>query len=234
MDILLKIQRAEKHIGELHGVLGAFIKSKPYVISTESNPQSGKFLCEVKEAKEIPAEVALIAGDVLQNLRTALDYLAHALIQANGGTVTKYTSFPIFDDPTKYQAGFIGKVEGMRQEPIDIISAIKPYKGGDNVLWRLHRLNNIDKHRLLFTIGTALRGFVKGSPGGEDEALLPMKVGYKFTVDIRDPKIHKDVNLSFDITLNEPGVCEGEPIILVLRSSMQRVIGVLRKFESWL
>ncbi len=29
-----------------------------------------------------------------------------------------------------------------------------PYGGGNEILWKLHQLSNIDKHRVLFTIGS--------------------------------------------------------------------------------
>jgi hypothetical protein len=33
-------------------------------------------------------------------------------------------------------------------------AALKPYKGGNDQLWALYRLNNIEKHRLLLTVGS--------------------------------------------------------------------------------
>jgi hypothetical protein len=44
-----------------------------------------------------------------------------------------------------------------------IIRGIKPYKGGDDILWSLHALNNRDKHRLLFTVGAAFNSFDLGA-----------------------------------------------------------------------
>src|SRR5215467_5532663 len=36
-------------------------------------------------------------------------------------------------------------------QAVKLMDALKPYKGGNDVLWHLSRLNNIDKHRLLIT-----------------------------------------------------------------------------------
>src|SRR5258705_31662 len=47
------------------------------------------------------------------------------------------------------------KIKGVNQAGVAIFDATKPYKGGDDRLWALHRLNNIDKHRLLLTAGCA-------------------------------------------------------------------------------
>jgi hypothetical protein len=51
----------------------------------------------------------------------------------------------------------------MRQEAIDAIDATKPYAGGNDALWRIHKLNNVDKHRLLITVGSMVRSVDIGS-----------------------------------------------------------------------
>jgi hypothetical protein len=38
------------------------------------------------------------------------------------------------------------------------IDAIRPYKTGNDVLWMRHKLNNIDKHRLLLAVGSRYGG----------------------------------------------------------------------------
>jgi hypothetical protein len=45
----------------------------------------------------------------------------------------------------------------MTQQAVAAIDALKPYKGGNDVLWQLHELNNVDKHRLILTVGSAVR-----------------------------------------------------------------------------
>lgn len=41
--------------------------------------------------------------------------------------------------------------KGMCPKAIKAIDALKPYKGGNDALWRIHELDNIDKHCALFT-----------------------------------------------------------------------------------
>src|ERR1700733_5044928 len=107
---------------------------------------------QVLKADPIPPSLVCIAGDVIHNLRSALDHIVCALVQANGNSVIKENEFPIFDDPiatAKLQARFALKVEGMRKEPQDAIRDIHPYRGGNDTLWRLHRLDVIDKHKMM-------------------------------------------------------------------------------------
>jgi hypothetical protein len=47
----------------------------------------------------------------------------------------------------------------MSSAAIAAIDAVQPYGGRNDVLWHLHELNNIDKHRLILTVGSALHSF---------------------------------------------------------------------------
>ena len=40
----------------------------------------------------------------------------------------------------------------MLPEAVEAIDKLKPYKGGNDALWRIHELDNVDKHRSLFTL----------------------------------------------------------------------------------
>jgi hypothetical protein len=65
--------------------------------------------------------------------------------------------FPIGEDRDQYQKERGRKVRGLRQNAIDGIDALEPYKGGrGHQLWMLNKLDNTDKHRLLLTAGSAL------------------------------------------------------------------------------
>ena len=134
-------------------LLLAFKKSSPYKIGGKDDPKTGHLLYYITKADDVPLLIAVIAGDVLQNLRTALDYIAWQICPAS--LRHPQTSFPVSDNATKYEAEKLRKIKGMPQAAIDAIDATKPYKGGNDTLWRLHRLNIIDKHRLLLTVGTA-------------------------------------------------------------------------------
>ena len=48
------------------------------------------------------------------------------------------------------------KIGGAREKAIDNILQTKPYKGGNQALWRLHALNIRDEHRLLLTAAFAI------------------------------------------------------------------------------
>ena len=149
-----KVERAKQHISQLQLRLRTFAKTEPYRISTKRDPETRELLYYVESISEVPVTVLLILGDVLNNLRSALDHVAYQLVMVGTGTAPgKHVYFPIAEDATSYQAAISGKVKGARQGAIKVIEAIEAYKGGKgHQLWVLNKLNNIDKHRLLLAV----------------------------------------------------------------------------------
>ena len=142
-DIALKIEWADHRIQDFKRAFAAFKRADPYSLKVDVDPNTRKPLFQITKACPIPPDISLVAGDAIQNLRTALDYLACGLVLWNNQTPTTKTEFPIFDHApvtAKDKARFNGKIEGMRQEAINAIWDIHPYQGGDNTLWRLHQI----------------------------------------------------------------------------------------------
>lgn len=252
-DIGLKIKRAEKHIKDFQLALAAFSDSKPYRLGVKRNPQTRQPIYYLAEARDVPPEFSLLCGDALQNLRSSLDYLACALVMANGKIPDSQTAFPILDEVPKspQDKPFRRKIKGMKQDVVDAIWEIKPYKGGDDALWLLHALNKIDKHRLLVTVGHYFTRFDSAEHLAETKPVLPrgpttrlahhywigtkfLKAGDDLLIDFPDAKVNKNIKFAIDIAFNEPGVCEGEPLFFVLRNSLNRVRKLVSDFARFL
>lgn len=60
---------------------------------------AGRVIVNVRLLTEPPPEPALICGDVVHNLRTALDYLIFQLGIADNGTVSDESQFPMLLKP---------------------------------------------------------------------------------------------------------------------------------------
>ena len=150
--VLQKVERADQHIQNLDAATRQFCGTQVNGLRFEDNQESRERTYYLVNTPEVPPSISLIVGDALHNLRSALDHLAWQLVEVGGGTPGKWTSFPIADDASKYIPAFVsGKIKGARQDAIEAINLIKPYKGGADDIWRLRELNNIDKHRLLLT-----------------------------------------------------------------------------------
>src|SRR5260370_16394428 len=96
--VRVKIERAKKHFHDLQAARIQFMEGTPYRIDRENNAQTGYNLYRVFDIQTPPAEIGLITGDVIHNLRSALDHLAYQLVLVNGSTPSKQTAFPIWDN----------------------------------------------------------------------------------------------------------------------------------------
>jgi hypothetical protein len=63
----------------------------------------------------------------------------------------KSTYFPICKSASQYVASAPGQVKGMSITDENRISSLKPYLGGDDRFWGLHRMDIADKHELIIT-----------------------------------------------------------------------------------
>jgi hypothetical protein len=258
-----KVERGKQHIHQLESELRAFFKTRPYTVGTKRNPETRRLVYYITNVRDTPVSIATIAGDVLQNLRSALDHLAYQLVLIGTGQPGPFLHvyFPISDDAAKYRAESPGRVKGMRQDAIDAINAVNPYKGGNDTLWRLHKLNNVDKHRLLITVGSSF-GSVNIAPVIQRESerewskdptfrehigkvklpplfikaetVFPLKVGEELFIDAPDAEVNAKMQFSFDVAFSEPQVAEGEPLLETLQQMADEVDNLVVSFKPLL
>jgi hypothetical protein len=248
----IKIQRAKKHIHELEAEIAAFLKADPYRVVTEEEANTGDKVWRVRVRKQPPLRWAGIVGDAIHNLRSSLDLLVNQLVRANGAEPSRKTAFPISRTAGDYEAEAPGVVAGVSDAAKRLLDELKPYKGGNDPLWRLHRLDIVDKHRLLLAVGAAHRNIVLPSPavGGLPAGALgiafapadqqfPLEDGaevFRVAGAARQEgdEHYDDMKFTFEVALNEPGVVEGEAVLHVLQGLADLVRGVLDAFDPLL
>ena len=111
---------------------------------------------EPQKVPIISFNILTTTGDVIHNLRSALDHLAYQLVLVGtpGVEPSRQVEFPIAKDEATYETDKPRKVKGMQLRAIEAIDRLRPYHGGTEAFWRIHELDNIDKHRDLFKTGT--------------------------------------------------------------------------------
>jgi hypothetical protein len=253
LRVLAKLQWAEEHIKNLNATTDRFRKAHPDIVAAEPHEDLGEIWHKVAYVPSIPDPLALMLGDALYNLRAALDYLAHQLVVVAGNEPNGQTAFPIFDTADEYWERMGRKVKGMRQPAMEAINRIQPYEGGfGHTLWQLHRLNNIDKHRVLLTIalinsgrtmtpseeqqfaerfrrvhgayptGTSRWRFLRGK-----EFPVPLNADY-ILLKVPISEAQEDMRFGFDIAFNERDVPAGTTVFVLLRMMSDQVFEVLR------
>jgi len=248
-----KLIRAKQHSRELEVVIKSFFDSQPYKISTKRNPQTRQLIYFVTSANDLPKEIPLITGDIIQNLKSALDHLAYQLFttETKGKIAGTHIYFPIAKDLQTYESVKNKKTVGIAQPAKDLIDALKPYKGGNDILWRINELNNTDKHRLLITVGSSFGSLDIGAhmgvlmkklgPGFDipmpslflkpADILFPLKAGDELFIDGPDAQEIPNMQFKFNIVLNEPGIVGGEPLIDVLTQMESEIDKLIPIFD---
>jgi hypothetical protein len=154
--VRVKIERAKKHLIDLEKGIIPYRGKRQSVGIRKTNPQTGQIASGgLIRLPVIPFDSLAAAGDVIQNLRSALDHLAYQLftVGSPGQVPGRLLCFPICKSPEAYEEEKGRKVEGMREDAKKFIDDLKPYHGGDETLWTLHEFNNIDKHKFLLSHG---------------------------------------------------------------------------------
>jgi len=183
-----------------------------------------------------------------------LDHLAYRLftVGPGNGTEGRHIHFPITDSLDQHEIDKVRKTEGLDQRAKDLIDDVKPYREGNKILWKIHKLNNIDKHRLLVTVGSSFGSLDLGAHmiASMREAfpdrnipslsaffnpvdnLFPLKVGDELFIDGPNAKPNLDMQFKFELVLDEPGLVEGESLIEIIDSMIDEVEGLIPKFKS--
>lgn len=147
-----KIERAKQNLTEMEFLVftaHGYIPGVNMNVNSIKRPPGQSFY-------DIPFDALTAAGDVLHNLSGGLDHLAYQLTKAHRPRTTdrefKSIYFPICKNESAYidSRGRYKKLFGSKA--VEILDKIKPYKGGNEALWRLHHFNNLSKHRLIITM----------------------------------------------------------------------------------
>ncbi len=155
----LKLDRARHHLDAFHETMDRFLESEPYRVVREFQHGATQHVYRVEIREEPPEQLPLIAGDVFQNLRSALDHAVFAL--SDSATLSdkqrKSINFPIITDP----AGFKKKSGEDTKRALGLALLTPPVRAAlerlqpassRDALALLHDLNNIDKHRIIHTV----------------------------------------------------------------------------------
>jgi hypothetical protein len=147
----LKIKRADKHIYDAQAAVIALKRAYASFVEVDAQTGGRSIKYECPGFDERKTEIALIVGDAIHNLRTALDYAWMATIDRLSLPPTKYTKFPFVDDAKTLENAL--KERGIETaSPLlfkAVMTEIQPYPAGNLSLYSLHDIDITDKHKLL-------------------------------------------------------------------------------------
>lgn len=150
----LKVKRAAKHHAELAEM---FKRSKPFGYYLETNCKTGERATFAKKNEEVANEAAVVIGDVLHNLRAAIDHAYWNCTEghAKSDGERKSIQFPITSTEAALRDSVLtGLPSRVSQDFADALASLKPYRDGGNLLLcAIHDLDVMDKHKLLVPTG---------------------------------------------------------------------------------
>ncbi|MGO9124559.1 MAG: hypothetical protein ACLP6G_06680 [Terriglobales bacterium] len=226
----LKVKWAKDHISKLREIRTAFVQKNIYFGSPKFNIETNRTQFILGDVPSISPDVRLLLGDTAHNLRTALDHLACELARSVG-IADPMVYFPIFESRTTYEAVSSRKTHGMPPEAKNLIDRIGPYGGHDDLLWGLHELDRIDKHRLVLAITAKSHSW---------SATLDQQgrwYDFSFSGELKAGDIigeiegqhesDKQMSVTADIAFGEPEVFKGEalfPGLDLIANHVERII----------
>jgi len=231
-----RLDRAMEHLVDLKTVLTEFTDSEHEIAARTAEIHPGPAIKPgdvpfkiMRPESPIPVKVSILVGEVVSNLRSALDYLIYELARLDSGSVQNGTQFPIEDKPTGFQGRGNSFLRGINDAHAAQIERLQPYNGVD---WtrRLRIISNPDKHRHLsiHTHNTAIKALKTNDPAqafptqGDKGAIIVMK--------LLNPATKSTMYMQFNFTFY---ICfdDGTPVIQTLEELHSQVADTLTNFK---
>jgi hypothetical protein len=170
----LKFKRAQQHMVDIRREARRYAHSQPYQTLPIRQPQRYDSIqtYRLNIAQQPDPMIAIMLGDFIHNLRSALDHVVVAASRPRSERAT--ASFPIStenlwarDSKRRYivrdkerRKSFLRAIRGLPPQAQTFIIRAQPYqvpeRAHESILAIISRLENADKHRELITIGTGL------------------------------------------------------------------------------
>lgn len=237
-----KIARANINIDAALQRRDKFFASHPYEIFKALDNTGTRESLKVRLLGTPDHEIALDAAEAVYHLRSTLDQLMCALALANGATNTSGVSFPFAGDEKEFfNSKSQSRISKLSAEAAGMVCLLKPYRGGDDLLWGLGKLANIDKHISLIAIGHAKAGLKyqitidlqvgdqvepprdQWQPLAEEMTLITYPAG-------RTP--YGELEIVTEIAFGNIAVFAGEPVVELLHRLSTMVAEIIDKFEA--
>lgn len=160
-----KQDRALEQLKALDKAIKGWLEGNPYQVRENLDANTGVYELRIKP-NAIPPGWSIIIGEILHDLRSALDHLVWQLTLANGYTPPRrfsrrktrwrFIEFPIYVNGLDFRSRLERRSNplwGISDPARAFIDDYQPLHGGKmatrDALWVLNELNNIDKHRTL-------------------------------------------------------------------------------------
>lgn len=166
----VKHQQAGVHIGRFEAAADDYVVRADLALRYDIDQVTGTVGVRLHSDAEPPLSLGAIMGDVLHNLRSALDSVAWAACQRAGVTASQERGvyFPIGTDPATWPALSRTQLPNVSAEHLEVFRRFQPWYWDEQArevgvevetstahrhpLARLHELAKVDRHRVTLPI----------------------------------------------------------------------------------
>ena len=244
----LKLTRASKHLKAIKRYIADYSSGRPFEVI--SGQTEGKKITKVKIRKAPPPEISILSGEMIYQMRSALDHLAFGLVERNTtgkllplgweercefplrATIPKINKVPC-KLPAPYSV-FSHCLPEISKTAFEFIEHLQPYyRVGklNNTLGFLATLSNIDKHRYLNVVGVRIsrRQTIRYASGLSLEGFDTFDHGAKFQTETRSkPDRAVYVNRRFGVAVHFDelalsGGAVGLPVDYILHLMLEQI-----------
>ena len=162
----VKLRRAERHLHTFRDECDAYLTTARVALAYDADPTAGTITVVLQADAQPPMSLGAVVGDVLHNLRSALDAIAWATCQRAGVPKEKENQvyFPISADPSNWASLAGGQLPCVEPKHLQVFKALQPWYWDEEArahgievdvwharrhpLQQLHDLARRDRHRV--------------------------------------------------------------------------------------
>jgi hypothetical protein len=179
--------RAGEHLANLEGLVQRITALCENGVLAQQDPDTQIWGPSQTVLDPLTAEAGVLVGEIVHNLRAALDYLVYVLAESDSGAPQADTQFLIADTPQGFTGRGPGCFKGLSDEHVAVIRQFQPFKGGE---WTrtLRDFDNAAKHREIVSVNVdvsissvlQLTEYVLGGELDADGKPIPLGVNMYF------------------------------------------------------
>ena len=198
----LKLARASTHMAELNSSMNTWVAGRPFGSAKELSDDRLSWMLKLAVKTMPPVdEWSLILGDVLHNLRSALDACVWEFAQI-GGVPPQPTAiqFPIVRDEARWNDSRRRNLQTVPEEIAERVRLVQPFNRAAEDIPRdalvlLQELSNLDKHRASIAV-----------------RLVPTELNADFSLEFSSPEA-ADRNVPPDVQYYSPDFQDGALLV---------------------
>jgi hypothetical protein len=148
---------AQEHIARIDGGLRAFANSEPFAKVVEMD-SDGFEIHKIRLTADIPDAITVLTCEAIEALCSALNQATGAIAVACGSKHPEAAQFPVAGNVAEFEDILDGRLADFPARILAIFRGIKPYRGGNEPIWGLHRIRGEAMDRLIVPLGVAVGG----------------------------------------------------------------------------